>query len=226
MSRLISLCLLHLLWRICSPCEVKIEGETSSGEHMPRSRASDEMTLRLEEGEKMEVTIFITENCTLKYEDFCYSNDGYADELEFLFDDHSLGKYRIKNAVYGGGHEWNKIKCSGEVGASLHLHNGTHEIVVAGVDVDYHGVEIDYIILNMRCLNNNGTLENANCPTSLYQITQTSNDGSNSGSDDDKSSGNPSGFEYVILIFVGIFMIFWCFVIWLLLIMKIFSYCV
>ena len=210
MSRLSSLCLLYLFIRIhvCSPCEVKIEGETSSGEHMPRSRASDEMTLRLEEGEKMEVTIFITESCTLKYKDICYSNDGYADELEFLFDDHSLGKYRIKYTVSGDGHEWNKIKCSGEVGASLHLHNGTHKIIVAGVDVDYHGVEIDYILLNMRCLSTNGTSENADCPTSLYQI---SSDGINNGGADDGNGSKLSAVE-IFFIVVGIFTILGCLV--------------
>ena len=112
-----------------------------------------------------------------------------------------MGKYHIKNAVYGGGHEWNKIQCSGEVGTSLDLHNGTHEIVVAGVDVDYHGVEIDYIILNMRCLSTNGTSEEADCPTSLYQI---SSDGSNSGGADDGSDDKLSGVE-IFFIIVGVF---------------------
>ena len=163
---------------VCNTCTLKIEGELSVGEHMPRSKASDEMTLRLEEGEEMNVGFSLTEMCKINIDDCRYSNEeaeSGGDILTFHFGDLFIGSFKTK-AQSNYGHNWNKFESSGVIGDQTLLHPGEYAIIVVGESVDYHGVEIDYVTLRVDCPNYT-ILDNA-CPSSLIRVN------SNSVSDD------------------------------------------
>ena len=139
---------------VCNTCSLKIEGERSAGQHMPRSSASDEMTLRLEEGEEMNVGFSLTEVCTINIDDCRYSNDEAdygGDILTFHFGDLFLGSFKT-TAQSNYGHNWNKFESSGVIGTGNLLDPGENAIVVVGESVDYHGVEIDYVTLRVDCI--------------------------------------------------------------------------
>ena len=173
-------------------CSLKIEGEQSAGQHMQRSMASDEMTLRLEEGEEMNVRFSLTEMCKINIDDCRYSNDeaeSGGDILTFHFGDVFLGSFKTK-AQSNYGHNWNKFESSGVIGNQTLLRPGEYAIIVVGESVDYHGVEIDYVTLRIDCPNRT-ILENA-CPSSLisFDSNSASDDQSLEGSGDDANSGN------------------------------------
>ena len=196
--------LLIIILTGCNSCNFKIEAETSSGEHKCRSNASNERTLRLEQGEKMEVSFTISENCHVSVKNCCYSDDNSGDELGFFFNDHHLGNYEITNTENDNGEEWNKFKCSGEIGKPYSLSQGKHEIVVAGEKVDYYGVELDYVLLELDCASNQ-TSETSDCPVGLISITQGGgSDDSCDGSDSNSGKTSILGIPEIVGIVVSI----------------------
>ena len=180
---------------------------------MQRSQASDEMTIRLEEGEEMNVGFSLTEVCKINIDDCRYSNDEAdpgGDKLTFHFGDplFPLGSF-ITKAESNYGHNWNKFESSGVIGDQTLLHPGKYAIIVVGESVDYHGVEIDYVTLRVDCTNRTN-LDNA-CPSSLIRVNSNSisdaqslGDGGDATTDDTNSNSSDNTIWIAISAMAGL----------------------
>ena len=120
------------------------------------------------------------------------------------FNDHRLGSYEITNTENDNGEKWNRFKCSGEIGKPDSLSEGKHKIVVAGEKVDFYGVELDYVLLELDCASNQ-TTETSDCPVGLISITQEGgSDDSCDGSDSNSGKTSILGIPEIVGIVVSI----------------------
>ncbi|XP_025083746.1 uncharacterized protein LOC112557865 isoform X2 [Pomacea canaliculata] len=77
-----------------------------------------------------------------------YSNDGEADYVEVKFDDERIGTFESHDMA-SSGDNWNRFENSGPIGHPMEVLPGKHRLELIFVSTDRHGIEIDYVALDV-----------------------------------------------------------------------------
>ena len=119
-----------------------------------RSEASELKTLRLEDMDGDHKIFFRlcvqpvnpNKNVTLKIANIRYSNDGPSDTCYVTVNGQFVSVFKTFEK-WRSGHEWNVFRHTGQLGQSLSLPLGNHELAIKA-KTDKWGVEFDRIIIN------------------------------------------------------------------------------
>ena len=135
------------------PNTVSLEAEdgTYTGRTVQRGAASGQLTVQLRQGQYIENAIPARCICsTVEVVNVIYTNDGRSDTLTVSVDGRPVGTFHTLSRS-GGGHLWNVPRSSGRIGRSVMLGHGTHRLRITATRTDRYRVEIDRVILKIRC---------------------------------------------------------------------------
>ena len=139
-------------------CYHSLEAENGrGGEEMPRSWASGNSAVHLEQGEKILLT-FVLESatCNLSLRGVTYSDDGLSDTVEVLINNTLIGYFHTF-AKSNSGYEWNNFQTQLQISvneskATVRAHSGQLNMLeVLAHETDKYGVEIDRLSLELIC---------------------------------------------------------------------------
>ena len=187
MHKVMQILLTLFVLQLCAieGCQWSIEAEHAivnpntaefNGTIETRSRASNQQTVRLEEGQYIAWMITTDSSCLLQVINVQYTNDGLSDTITVYIDGKMVGFFKTRSRS-GEGHLWNEPVSSGKVGNETMLSSGDHTITLIASEVDEYLVEIDKITLALLCTNDISNTEGS-CPKSSQ------------GSENDNASNN------------------------------------
>lgn len=151
-----SAAVLLLMLSCCQCCVMNFEtenGDIRKGEVMYRSKASGGFAVHLKSTRTVQYVIHTfstTSTCSVMVKDVRYSNDGLHDTIEILLDGEVLGSFRTR-AASDRGELWNVFVSTDNVGKSLQIPPGEHELQFAVLSTDEYGVELDKSTLQLTC---------------------------------------------------------------------------
>ena len=136
--------------RIACNLTEEAESGTTNGVKIPRSEASNKITVRLQESEYVFWAITAHSSCLVQVLDVVYTNDGGSDEISVYVNDQQLGSFTTKSQS-DNGHIWNRPESSGSLDDVKQLSVGVNHIRVVATVVDEFGVEIDKAVFGFEC---------------------------------------------------------------------------
>nr|KAG5714679.1 hypothetical protein BaRGS_000167 [Batillaria attramentaria] len=81
--------------------------------------------------------------------DVRYSNDGDSDYVEVRLDGERLGTFESHSKT-SSGDNWNQFEHTGVIGQPVSVHAGKHVLELVFVSTDRHGIEIDFVGLDVE----------------------------------------------------------------------------
>ena len=157
----------------CYGCRVDIEAEhgvSTNGVEMYRSKASNGITVLIQQGENITFEFKVGPNtCQLTIDDIRYSNDGISDTLLLHLNTTTIGQF-TSTAVrrYEPGTIFRR---SSQVGNPVQAFQGTNELRILAKTTDEYGVELDKISLQFNCSNTTIAVSaNDVCPQSVVIV--------------------------------------------------------
>ena len=149
---------------------LEAEEGTSTGCTVPRSAASNEHTVRLEQSQYIINTFTTSCNCTIRFTNIVYTNDGDSDTITVSLDGEVVGMfYTHSRTSYGN--LWNDPNNSGRIGEAIELEPGMHQVRIEASTTDRYLVEIDRVIVTVDCSVNSSV-----CLNILPQYTEPCSD--------------------------------------------------
>ena len=172
-----------LLLAVCSipvaayVLQLEAENGIHTGNIQSRSSASGDATVYLSESGKVTNT-FTTSSCSVSVENVAYTNDGGSDTIMVYLDGLLVGSF-VSKAGSNYGQNWNVIRNSGSIGASVEVPSGSHELVLVVTQADDYGVELDKSTLDLNCavpgcINVTSLSGLSSCNSNLAKITHSS----------------------------------------------------
>lgn len=160
-------------------CELTEEAEfgVTNGNKILRSKASNKITVRLDENQYVLWPIVLYSFCFLRIMDVVYTNDGKSDIITVRVNDQDFGSF-VTRSRSNHGYLWNQPVSSGKLENVTLLSAGGHTVKLVATAVDKYGIEIDKAVLGLEC-------KDELCPKSTQE--------------------NPLDNNNIIVIFFGIF---------------------
>ena len=160
--RLIAIALFLELVNVTTTFSLELEAEDGSGyptgAQRPRSAASNDATVALNQGQSITLHFSTVSSCTVSVSDVAYTNDGGADTISVSIDGTNVGSFQTV-AESNAGHNWNVVRNSGSLANSVSILSGSHTVRVTATSTDQYGVEIDKVSLFF----NNDCIQNIQC---------------------------------------------------------------
>ena len=157
----------------CYSCRVDIEAEngvSEGGVQKPRSRASNEITVLVIQGENITFELQVAPSmCQLTVDYVQYSNDGLSDVIVLYLNTTTIGQFSSE-AASGNGDLWNVMRRSGQVGNPVQVYQGISELQIIAKTTDKYGVELDKISLQFNCSYCTMDVSHV-CPQSVVNVT-------------------------------------------------------
>ena len=149
-----------------SRCDFMVElqaedGISTEAEKMYRSNAKNGIAVLIKQGASITLFFQVTGNdiCRMQVENLRYSNDGEPDEFTVTLNKASsnvLGSIRTRGAT-SNGELWNDFQDTGPIGSHTSITEGLYNLVIEATIADEHGVEVDYVSLQILDCNNRTT---------------------------------------------------------------------
>ena len=152
-----AIALLVIVVKVTTTFSLELEAEDGSGyptgAQRPRSAASNDATVALNQGQSITLHFSVFSSCTASVSDVAYTNDGGADTISVSIDGTNVGSFQTV-AESNAGHNWNVVRNSGNLGSSVNIISGLHTVRVTATSTDQYGVEIDKVTIrfNSECI--------------------------------------------------------------------------
>ena len=137
----------------CNGTTISLEAEAGNytGDTVTRSAASNQHTVRLRQGQFIVNSFTTSGNCSIRFTNIVYTNDGDSDTIAASLDGRVVGMFRTL-ARTEGGNLWNVPWNSGRIGDAIELGPGLHQTHIEAIRTDRYEVEIDRVILTADCI--------------------------------------------------------------------------
>ena len=170
----------------CNGTTISLEAEAGSytGATVTRSAASNQRTVRLRQGQFIVNTFTSSGNCSIRFTNIVYTNDGDSDTIAASLDGRVVGTFSTL-ARTGGGNLWNVPRNSGRIGDAIELGSGLHQTRIEAITTDRYDVEIDRVILTADCNVSSSMCYSLN---SLPHVAQSCSDNNMTGIAQQKST--------------------------------------
>ena len=155
----ISVPLIMLLAYSCASarhkCALPVEAEDGNGgREQTRSEASGEVSVALLQGEELFHQLHLSDtrnSCYVELLSVTYSNDGPADTISVSLNGSLLGTFNSTEES-NSGHNWNVFYEENiDNPFRVYINNGQSQLKSSAVATDSNGVEIDYLLLELYC---------------------------------------------------------------------------
>ena len=127
--------------KVTTTSALELEAEDGSvyptGAQRPRSAASNDATVVLNQGQSITLHFSVFSSCTVSVSDIAYTNDGGADTISVRIDETSVGSFQTV-AESNAGHNWNVVRNSGSLGSSVSIILGSHTVRVTATSTDQY----------------------------------------------------------------------------------------
>ena len=170
----------------CNGTTISLEAEAGNytGDTVTRSAASNQHTVRLRQGQFIVNSFTTSGNCSVRFINIVYTNDGDSDTIAASLDGRVVGMFRTLSRT-GGGNLWNVPRNSGRIGDAIELGPGLHQTRIEAITTDRYEVEIDRVILTTECNVSSSMCYSLN---SLPHVTESCSDNNMTGNAQQKST--------------------------------------
>lgn len=127
-----------------STCELTEEAELgdTNGDKIHRSKASNKITVRLDDNQYVLWPIVLHSSCFLRVMDVVYTNDGDSDIITVHVNDEHFDSF-VTRSRSNYGHLWNQPVSSGELENETKLSAGRHTVKLVATVVDKYEVGLE-----------------------------------------------------------------------------------
>lgn len=170
----------------CNGTTISLEAEAGdyTGDTVTRSAASNQHTVRLRQGQFIVNTFTTSGNCSIRFDNIVYTNDGDSDTIAASLDGRVVGRFSTISRT-GGGNLWNVPRSSGRIGNAIQLGPGLHQTRIEAITTDRYEVEIDRVILIADCNVSSSMCYSLN---SLPRVTESCSENNMTGNAQQKST--------------------------------------